>query len=114
VQAVRHRGFSLLNVQSPCVTWRPTIVENGQKVDVYEWWKAHLHNLDEDAGYDRTNRGQAFNKLLEHEDIVTGVVYAAEGNSYREHLKGYTDRPMADLVRPLEPDVLDKVAAQFR
>lgn len=114
VQAVQHRGFSLLNVQSPCVTWRPTIVEDGQKVDVYEWWKAHLHNLDEDPNYDRTNRALAFSKLLEHEDVVTGVVYAAEGDSYREHLKGYTDHPMADLIRPLEPQVLDQVAEQFR
>jgi 2-oxoglutarate ferredoxin oxidoreductase subunit beta len=114
VAAVEHRGFSLLNVQSPCVTWRPTILEDGQKVDVYEWWKKHLHNLDEDAGHDRTDRAAAFRALLEHDDIVTGVVYAEEGGSYREHLKGYTDRPMAELVRPLPPAALDELAAQFR
>jgi 2-oxoglutarate ferredoxin oxidoreductase subunit beta len=114
VKAIQHNGFSLLNVQSPCVTWRPTIVEDGQKVGIYEWWKQHLHNLDEEPGYDPSNRAQAFGKLLEYDDIVTGLIFAEDRPSYRHRLNGYTDRPMADLVRPLADGELDALAAQFR
>lgn len=114
VKAIQHRGFSLLNVQSPCVTWRETIVEDGQKVGVYEWWKQHLHNLDTDEGYDRHDRGAAFAKLLQHDDIVTGVIYEDDRPSYREYLKGYTDRPMTELATPMDAATLDGFAEQFR
>jgi 2-oxoglutarate ferredoxin oxidoreductase subunit beta len=113
VAAIQHKGFSLLNVQSPCVTWRETILEDGVKVDVYEWWKKHLRNLDEEPGYDATDPGAAFRKLLECDDIVSGVVYSEDRPSYREYLKGYTDRPMAELAQPMEPAALDRLAAQF-
>jgi len=114
IKAIQHRGFSLLNVQSPCVTWRETIVEDGQKVGIYEWWKKHLHNLDEEAGYDPTSRTMAFDRLLQHEDIVSGLIYAEERPSYREYLKGYTDQPMSEMAQVLDTSALEKIAAQFR
>ncbi len=114
VQAISHKGFSLLNVQSPCVTWRPTILENGEKVGVYEWFKKHLHNLEEDPDYDPTSKAAAYAKLLEHGDLVTGVLYRDERPSFREHLKGYTDRPMADLATKPDNEALEGLAAQFR
>lgn len=114
IKAIEHKGFSLLNVQSPCVTWRETIVEDGQKVGVFEWWKKHLHNLDADPGYDRHDRAAAFGKLIEHDDIVTGVIYEEDRPSYREYLKGYTDRPMTELATPLDHATLDGLAEQFK
>jgi len=115
IQAIQHKGFSLLNVQSPCVTWRPTIVEDGQKVGVYEWWKKHLHNLDEDPDHKADDRAAAFGKLLQYDDIVTGVVYADGRAEYQKSLKGYTDRPLGDLGEsPLDEAAFDKLVAQFR
>jgi len=114
IKAIEHKGFSLLNVQSPCVTWRETIVEDGQKVGVFEWWKKHLHNLDTDPDYDRRDRAAAFSKLIEHDDIVTGVIYQEDRPSYREYLKGYTDKPMADLATPLDDATLEQLAEQFK
>lgn len=114
IKAIRHKGFSLLNVQSPCVTWRETIVEDGQKIGVYEWWKKHLHNLDTDPGYDPHDRAMAFSKLLEHDDIVTGLIYEEDRPSYREYLKGYTDQPMADMAQILDTPMLEQLAEQFR
>ena len=115
VQAIQHPGFSLLNVQSPCVTYRASIVEGGEKVGVFEWFRKHLHNLEEDPNYDPTNRAAAFTKLLEHEDLVTGVLYRDEHTAgYRHYLKGYTDQPMHEMAEKLDDAELEKLAAQFR
>jgi 2-oxoglutarate ferredoxin oxidoreductase subunit beta len=114
VQAISHPGFALLNVQSPCVTWRPTIVEDGQKVGVFEWFNQHLHNLADDADYDPTDRAAAFSKLVEHGDLVSGVLYREERPTYRHFLTGYTDQPMHEMAQKLDDAELDRLAEQFR
>jgi 2-oxoglutarate ferredoxin oxidoreductase subunit beta len=115
IQAIQHKGFSLLNVQSPCVTWRETIVEDGQKVDVYEWFKKHLHNLDEDPDHDPRDRAKAFQKLIEYDDLVTGLVYCEDRPAYTDLLPGYRGESLAEAAgRPLDPETLEKIAAQFR
>ena len=115
VQAIQHPGFSLLNVQSPCVTYRATIMEDGEKVGVFEWFRKHLYNLEEDAGYDPTDRAAAFRTLLEHDDLVTGVLYKnTETAGYRHFLKGYTDQPMHEMAAKLDDTELEKLVAQFR
>jgi len=115
VKAIRHHGFSLLNVISPCVTYRKTIVDaDGQRVGVYEWFRQHLHNLEADPDYDPRDRAHAFEALLRWEDLVTGVIYEEERPAYDGYLPGYTQQPLADLVRPLEESELEQIAAQFR
>ena len=44
VAAVRHEGFSFVNVFSPCVTFNHT--------NTYEWFREHLSDVKDIAGYD--------------------------------------------------------------
>lgn len=113
VQAIQHRGFSLLNVFSPCVTYRATIEENGEKLDVYQWFKNHLYSIDE--SYNAHDRAAAFSLLLEHNDLVTGVIYEDTTTApYDSFLPGYTTSPLAELAVPLEENFLAKMEAQFQ
>lgn len=115
VKAISHRGFSLLNVFSPCVTYRPTILEDGAKVGVYEWFKKHLHSLDADEGYDHHDRGAAFNKLLASDDLLTGVIYEDLAlQAYDTFLPGYTSKPLAELAGYLDEETFAATAAQFQ
>lgn len=115
VKAIQHRGFSVLNVISPCVTYRKMIEdENGEKIGVYEWFRKHLHNLESDPDHNPMDRGTAFKKLIEHDDLVTGLIFEEDRPPYDAFLPGYRDAPMAELVQPLEEQHLEKVAAQFR
>jgi 2-oxoglutarate ferredoxin oxidoreductase subunit beta len=106
VKAIRHRGFSLVNVISPCVTFN--------KINTYDWYRERLHDLDADSGYDPRSRAQAFAKLVETDDMVRGLVYVEEAPAYQDYLPGYTTRSMAEMAEKLEPEVLDRLVAEFR
>jgi len=115
LQAIQHRGFSLLNVFSPCVTYRPTILEDGNKVGVYEWFKKHLRSLDNDADYDRHDRAAAFSRLMASDDLVTGVIFEdLHQPSYDTYLPGYTDQPLANLAERLDEATFEATTAQFQ
>ena len=45
---LNHKGFSLINVFSPCVTFN--------KVNTYDWFKENIVNLDQFPDYDSSNR----------------------------------------------------------
>ncbi|MGC9049961.1 hypothetical protein [Pyrobaculum sp.] len=54
--ALRHRGFALVDVLSPCVTFN--------RVNTYDWFRARVYKLEE-AGHDPGDYLQAYRKALE-------------------------------------------------
>lgn len=64
---IRHRGFSFINVFSPCVTFN--------KVNTYVWYSEHLKSLDSIPGYDPADRAAAMQCAMEHAGLITGLVY---------------------------------------
>lgn len=65
-EAVRHPGFSLIQVLSPCVTFRPE--QRGYKELVHDAWKEPT-----------ADRREAFLKLLDDDGYSTGILY--KGNA---------------------------------
>ncbi|MDA2914365.1 thiamine pyrophosphate-dependent enzyme, partial [Acidobacteriia bacterium AH_259_A11_L15] len=51
---IRHKGFALIDVFSPCVTYN--------KLNTYPWFKKRVYKLDGEAGYDSTNVRGALEK----------------------------------------------------
>lgn len=66
-KAISYKGFSFVNVFSPCVTFN--------KVNTYKWYQDKIYNLDEDADYDNRDLISAINKTIEHQGLITGLVY---------------------------------------
>lgn len=67
VQGIRHKGFSLIDVFSPCVTFN--------KQNTFGWFKERVYKVEE-TDYDPTDMGQAFQKAMEWgEKIPIGVIY---------------------------------------
>jgi 2-oxoglutarate ferredoxin oxidoreductase subunit beta len=64
---IRHRGFSFINVFSPCVTFN--------KVNTYEWYGQRIRKLSDMEGYDTENRVAAMRYVMENEGLVTGLIY---------------------------------------
>lgn len=64
---INHKGFSLINVFSPCVTYN--------KVNTYDWFKENLTKLSTVEGYDPSNRMMAMQTLMENNGLVTGLIY---------------------------------------
>ncbi|WZL74166.1 2-oxoacid:ferredoxin oxidoreductase subunit beta [Clostridiaceae bacterium 35-E11] len=67
LKAIHHKGFSFVNVFSPCVTFN--------KTNTYQWFRENLKNIDALEDYDTKHFQQAMNMYLETDGIFTGVLY---------------------------------------
>lgn len=65
--AVMHRGFSIVEVMSPCVTYN--------KINTYAWFKENVYNVSDLEGYDNTHKTKAFEVLSQEGKIPLGVIY---------------------------------------
>ncbi|RAS81899.1 2-oxoacid:ferredoxin oxidoreductase subunit beta [Priestia endophytica] len=103
---IRHRGFSFINVFSPCVTYN--------KVNTYDWFKEHLVNLNEFEGYDPTSRKMAMETLGEHESLVKGIIYQDKDRlSYQDLANGYAEQSLAHSNIELHPNHFEKLMSEF-
>ncbi len=77
-EAVRHRGFSLIDVFQPCVTFN--------HVNTYQWYKKRLYKLEEE-GYKPDDKNHAFSKSQEWgERIPIGIFYRESRKTYEDEL----------------------------
>ena len=103
---IQHKGFSLINVFSPCVTYN--------KVNTYDWFKENLTKLSTIEGYNPADRQGAMNTLMQHDDLVTGIIYQdAERPSYQEMVKGYSDTPLSEADLNLGAEAFDQLVKEF-
>lgn len=69
-KAIDHRGFSLVDVLQPCVSFN--------KLNTFKWYSERVYKMDE-AEYSRDDRVRAFERSLEWgEKIPLGVFYKKE------------------------------------
>lgn len=72
MKAIEHKGYSLVDILQPCVTYN--------KKNTYAWYKERAYVVNEDAGYDPHDKQAAFAKAHEWEDkIPIGIIYQEEG-----------------------------------
>ncbi|KAA0564253.1 2-oxoacid:ferredoxin oxidoreductase subunit beta [Rossellomorea aquimaris] len=103
---LNHKGFSLINVFSPCVTYN--------KINTYDWFKENLTKLSDLEGYDPSNREQAMNTLMEKDGLVTGLIYQnKEQPSYQDLVTGYSEEPLSTHELKLDEDKFDELVKEF-
>ncbi|ANS74074.1 2-oxoacid ferredoxin oxidoreductase [Paenibacillus yonginensis] len=106
-EGIKHEGFSLINVFSPCVTFN--------KVNTYDWFKENITNLDTVEGYDSSNRIQAMTKLMETGGLLTGLIYQnKERKSYEDLVPGFRQEPLAAQNPEITAEEFDKLVAEFK
>ncbi len=99
--AVDHRGFSLVDILQPCVSFN--------KVNTFAWFKQRCYRLPED--YDPTDFDAAMRKAYEWgERIPLGVVYRRERDSFEARFPAVAAGPLArqKVDRGALAAVLDK------
>ncbi|MCX5872664.1 MAG: 2-oxoacid:ferredoxin oxidoreductase subunit beta [Deltaproteobacteria bacterium] len=90
--AINHKGFSLVDVLQPCVSFN--------KVNTFGWYNQRCYTLPDD--YDATNRESALKKASEWgERIPIGIIYQNQRPVYEDHYPFIMKGPAAK--RP--PDV---------
>lgn len=77
-EAISHRGYAIIDILQPCVTFN--------KVNTFKWYKDRVYKLDE--SYDASDKGKAFEKALQFGDdgIPTGILYREVGKAVFEDL----------------------------
>lgn len=75
-KAVAHKGFSLVDVLSPCVTYN--------KFNTYAWFRERVYRLEE-KGHDPSDFEQALKLCLDWDQrIALGVLYETDQPTYEE------------------------------
>lgn len=103
---IQHKGFSFINVFSPCVTYN--------KVNTYDWFKEHLVSLDTIENYDASNRELAMNTVMENNGLLTGIIYQdKETPSYQEKITGYSEDALAAVNIELGEENFTNLIKEF-
>lgn len=83
--AILHKGFSLLDILQPCVTFN--------KINTYEWYKQRVYHLEPE--YNPEDRIGAFKKSLEWGDrIPLGIIYKNKRPILEERIPVIKDNPL--------------------
>jgi len=71
-EALKHRGYALVDVLQPCVSFN--------KMYSYDWLRPRVYKVQDESGYDPGNAAAAFIKAQEWgERIPIGILYRTEG-----------------------------------
>lgn len=102
-EAISHRGFSLLDILQPCVTFN--------KINTYDWYRKRVYWLE--PQYNPEDRKAAFDKALEWgERIPTGVVYRNPRPTYEELMPVIRSKPLVKQQEITTED-MEKVLKEF-
>ncbi len=111
-EALRHRGFALVDVLSPCVTFN--------RVNTYDWFRARVYKL-ESVGHDPTDFEQAYKRALEwptldpYGKIPIGLFYKREDlPAYEEEVAGLLGgRSPIEAPLELSEELVEELLARF-
>jgi 2-oxoglutarate ferredoxin oxidoreductase subunit beta len=104
-QGLQHKGFSLINIFSPCVTYN--------KVNTYDFFKENIVRVEDDPNYDPGNLGMAMQKVIETEGMLTGVIYKDNTPSFTDMIPGFADRPIVHQNLDLPTDTFEEMIEEF-
>ncbi|MFQ5801155.1 MAG: 2-oxoacid:ferredoxin oxidoreductase subunit beta [Candidatus Hydrothermarchaeales archaeon] len=102
-QAIEHKGFSLVDVLQPCVTFN--------KLNTFKWYRERIYKLNE-TDYTPNDRIKAFEKSLEWgEKISIGVFYERKGPSFEEKVPALAFGPL--IKQKHDPTKINELVEGF-
>jgi len=96
-QGIQHRGYALIDVLQPCVTFN--------RLNTYNWYRQRVYHL-EDEGHDPSDRDAAWKKAHEWEErLPLGVLYQMEGQpTYEDQVKALAGGSPVSRINDLAKD----------
>lgn len=100
MRAITHKGFSLVNVFQPCVTFN--------KQTTYAWYRERIYKLTEE-NHNPTDFAAALSKAFETDQkLPIGILYQIEKPSYTNHLPQISKCPLASSDLTIDENSLLK------
>jgi len=101
-QAIAHKGFSIVDVLQPCVTFN--------KVNTFAWYKSRCYELKD---FDPANWDAAIKKAYEWDDkIPIGVIYKCDKPAFEENFEVLKSGSLVGADTPIEK--LENVLKQYQ
>lgn len=88
-RAIRHRGYALVDILQPCVTFN--------RVNTFRWFRENSYYLEE--SHDRGNREEAFRRAAEVDRMPLGIFFEHEGRPTFEESCGIFQDDETPLFR---------------
>jgi 2-oxoglutarate ferredoxin oxidoreductase subunit beta len=101
-KAILHRGYALVDVLQPCVSFN--------KINTYRWFKEHTYYLDE--SHNSADRSAAFTKAIETEKLPLGIFYLNLKQTFEDSLEIYRNDSEPLYRRKLDVEQLEKLISQ--
>jgi 2-oxoglutarate ferredoxin oxidoreductase subunit beta len=86
-KAITHRGFALVDVLQPCVSFN--------KINTMEWFREHSYYLED--SYSPSNKKDALENALQTEKMPLGILYHTQDKKIFEENTGVYRRDKTPL-----------------
>jgi len=105
-KAISHKGYALIDIFQPCVTFN--------RENTYKWFKENTYYLDDT--HDPLDRVAAFQRAIERGKMALGVFYINPGKKTFEEKTGVYDADARPLFMRSEPktEKLTKLIESYR
>lgn len=94
-EAITHKGYALVDILQPCVTFN--------KLNTYKWFKQNTYFLE---NHDSSNRNEAFIKATEKDKLPLGIFYKYLKPTFEENNDGYVNYKEPLFKRSLDVEKL--------
>jgi 2-oxoglutarate ferredoxin oxidoreductase subunit beta len=106
-RAIQFPGFALVNTYSPCVTFN--------KVNTFDFYKQEIVNVDDDPNHDRSDKFGAMKKLMETNELVSGIIYEDPNPTrYEDLVPGFKPEGIVNQKWEVDPQTWAKIIEQFK
>jgi len=101
---IEHRGFALVDILQPCVSFNHK--------NTYQWYQERVYKVEDESAYDCTDKIAAFAKAQEWGDrIPIGLIYRKERPIYEEELPALKE--MTLVKRKIDPLQFEALLDEF-
>jgi len=102
-KGITHRGFALIDILQPCVSFNHK--------NTFQWYRERVYNL-EDEKYDPSDKKAALEKaLIWGEEIPIGIIYEEDLPVYEDQLPALSDGPL--VKQKINSRRVEKLLAEF-
>lgn len=104
-EGIRHKGFALIDILQPCVSFN--------RVNTFNWYSERVYKIDADSQYDAGDRLKAFQKAQQWGDeIPIGIFYRNQRPTLEEQIPAIADQPL--VAQQTDPGAFSEMLESFK
>jgi 2-oxoglutarate ferredoxin oxidoreductase subunit beta len=104
-EGIRHKGFALIDILQPCVTFN--------RINTFKWYAERVYKIDDNSRYDAADRLSAFEKAQEWGDrIPIGIFYQIHRPTLENQVPAIANQPL--VAQKTDPNTFSELLEGFK